>query len=54
MKTEELKAMCEKCTHKNPCAVCLVDALIKDDQKRIYGFVVEGIRKELEKEEEDG
>lgn len=33
MKTEELKAMCEKCTHKNPCAVCLVNAHIKDAEK---------------------
>lgn len=33
MKTEELKAMCEKCTHKNPCAVCLVNAHIQDAKR---------------------
>lgn len=28
--TEELKKMCEKCTHKNPCVVCLVWMMLKE------------------------
>lgn len=34
MRADELKAKwCAKCPHVNPCAVCLVNAHIKDAEK---------------------